>query len=286
VKKTREGNVASQDDAGALGAELRSIRLGLIDEPDLPARETMDQDSLENLQASMAEVGLLSPIVVVVSGERFRVVAGHRRLLAARFLKWEAIRAFIYPAGWRDELAAQLHENIIREDLNPAQEAIFFAQLLERHKLDEAGLCAAVKRTPDYVAARLALLRGDERIFESLRAGHISFAVARVLNRFPDQAMRRYYFDAALRSGTSARVVEEWLRDWQANQVPGAPAAPAPSAPLAPVSVEVTPIRCFFCGGGLDPYNLVTVMIHKWELAEIQRRLAAAAVESSGEDGQ
>jgi len=261
--------------------ELRTLPLHLIDEPELPARELMDQEAMDELMGSMRELGLISPIVVVVRGERFRCVAGHRRLIAARQLKWQSIRALVHAEGWADELAAMVHENVVREDLNPAQEAVFYAQLMEKYALDEAGLCAAVKRSPDYVAARWGLLRGDEKVFEWLRAGKISFAVARVLNKFPDEVMRRYYLDQALRSGTAARVVEQWFEDWKARQVPGGQSAPVGGPPPAPSDIPPSSIECFLCGGAKDPYNLVTVYIHKWELAEMQRRMATAVVDDS-----
>jgi ParB/RepB/Spo0J family partition protein len=271
--------VAYKAEAGELG-ELRTIPLERVADPHLPARETMDQDRLEDLKESFQQLGQLSPIVVIPRGEGFEVVAGHRRLLAARELRWPTIRAMVYPAGWVDQSAAMLHENIIRENLNAAQEAVFFAQLLEERKLDEAGLCKLVKRTPQYIGQRLDLLRKDQEVFQALRAGRISFAVARELNRFPDESIRRYHLEQAIRSGTSSRVVEQWYNDWKSYHVPtpegGYAAVPSPEA----VAVEPSPgIECFLCGGHKDPYNLISVLIHKWELIEIKRILAASEVQ-------
>jgi ParB/RepB/Spo0J family partition protein len=253
--------------------ELLTLPLELVDEPPLPARETMDGAALSELKESMSVLGLMSPIVTVKRGKRYVTVAGHRRLLAARGLAWPEIRAFVYPEGWRFQVAAMLHENIIREELNAAQEAVFFAQLLEVHKLNEETLCAAVKRSPDYVGDRLRLLRGDEKIFAKLRDGTIALSVARILNRFTDPLMRNYYLDAAVRSGTSARVVEQWFHDWQASTLPGANLQPAPAAPGPEAPVIPNAVACFLCGGDKDPFNLLTVYIHKWELAEIRKNL-------------
>jgi ParB/RepB/Spo0J family partition protein len=262
--------------SGDIYSELRVIPLGLIDEPELPAREAMDSEAMQDLKNSLRDIGLLSPIVVVERGSRYRVVAGHRRLLAARDLRWEQIRCLVYPEGWANDAAAMLHENTMREELNPAQEAVFFAELLDKRKLDEEGLCRLVKRSPAYVAERFKLLRGDEQVFAALRSGQISFAVARLLNRFTDPVWCRYYLDQAIRSGTSSRVVEQWLREWQ-GRPPVSFDTPAPAA--APTTASAPPpnsFACFLCGGSLDPYNLVTVQIHKWELAEVQKMIANA----------
>lgn len=262
------------------GGELQTIPLDLVADPHLPARETINPEALEDLKDSFRQLGQLSPIVVVPRGEGFEVVAGHRRLLAARELQWPSIRAMVYPAGWIDQSAAMLHENIIRENLNAAQEAVFFAQLLEEHKLDSAGLCKLVKRSDQYIGSRLDLLRKDAEVFQAVRDGKISFAVARELNRFPDETIRRYHLEQAIRSGTSSRVVEQWYNDWKSYHVPTPEGGYAQLPTPAAVEQDPSPgIECFLCGGNKDPYNLISVLIHKWELNEIRRILAASELE-------
>ena len=272
--------------AAQVQAELETIPLALIDEPELPARERMDVEALEDLKASLRSLGLLSPIVVKRWKSGYQVVAGHRRLLAARELRWSSIRAFVYPAGWEDADAAMLHENIVREQLNAAEEAIFFAQLLDRHKLDEQGLCRLVKRSPDYIGDRLELLRRDPEVFEALRHGKINYAVARVLNRWPDEAMRRYHLDQAIRSGTSGRVVQQWWDDWKSYHMPDVQRVNQDTPVPVSAEVERTGVECFLCGGAKDPYNLVSVFVHKWEIAEIQRLLREAEVRALEAAGQ
>lgn len=272
IKRAKPNGAAPRAPADEL-PELISIPIVDINEPKLPAREQMDADEMRELQESIRDIGLLSPIVVVKRAKRYEVVAGHRRLLAARGLGWELIRAFVYPEGWRNQTAAMLHENIIRENLNPAQEAVFFAQLIEARKLDEQGLMRLVKRSANYIGDRLSLLRGDELVFDKLRAGIINFSVARLINRVGDDAMRHYFLEQAVRSGTNARVVEQWIHDWQASQVPGGNTQPVPLPPSQAEAPAPDKICCFLCGGDKDPYNLITVLIHKFELAEIRRLL-------------
>ncbi|MGH9378988.1 MAG: hypothetical protein ACRD1I_09330, partial [Terriglobia bacterium] len=103
----------------------------------------------------------------------------------------------------------------------------------------------------------------------------ISFASARELNKFADETMRRYYLDAAIRSGCSSRVVTTWLQEWRSQQVGPIAVAVEPEAAVEAVTPPPHIDCCFFCGGAKDPYNLVTVRIHRWELDELQKRLAA-----------
>lgn len=242
-------------------------------EPELPARESMDERKLEDLKESMAELGLLSPILVVMQEGLYEIVAGHRRYLAARGLGWKAIPAILYDDADAAKEAAMLHENVVREDLNPAEEAVFIAQLIDKYNLDEEGICKMMRKRPDYIADRLRLLREDPQVFQALRTGRINFAVARELNKFDDETMRRYYLDAAIRSGCASRVVTQWLNEWRANRVTvNTEAEPTPAA-SAPVNPEPYKFACEFCGGDKDPYNLVTIQVHRWELEEIHKVL-------------
>jgi len=256
--------------------ELVEIALDYIDEPYLPAREKMDTEALEDLKQSMSSIGLLSPIVVRRNHGRYATVAGHRRLLAARELKWRSIKCLVYPENWEFQEAAKLHENVIRESLNSAEEALYFKQLLETLNLDEAGLCEAVKRSTSYVAERLKLLRGNPQVFEALRSGSISTHQAKSLNKFKDPTWCNYYLSQTLRSGTAARVIDEWFLQWQERQTPEEPRAEITTAPAEVPAIEPHQFVCFLCGGHRDPWNMETVQIHKWERQEVARMLASA----------
>jgi len=257
--------------------ELRKIPLADIDEPRLPARVAMDEHKLRELAASMRDIGLLQPISVVRRDLRFEIEAGHRRFMAAKELDWRDIPALVFEPGELVEGAAMLAENIIREDLNAAEEAVLFAQSQEKFNLDEAGLVDRFRRTPDYIGDRLRLLRDDEQVFNALLARRINFSVARELNKCEDQDHRRYLLDAALRGDVGARTVAGWIRDWRVNTRHVTPGE-ATTVPAETVHEQVdgTP-ECVFCGGRKDPWNLENVYIHKWELAEIKRILQRPA---------
>jgi ParB/RepB/Spo0J family partition protein len=260
----------------------------------------MDATKLGELAESMGAIGLQQPVILRECSTGYEIVAGHRRLLAARMLDWANIRAIVYPEDWRDADAAMIHENVVREELNPAHEAILYAQLIETRGLDEAALCALVKRSPDYIASRVGLLRGSRDVMEAVRSGEIALAVASILNKFPDDSMRRYYLDAAIRAGTSAKVVRQWLDLYNAQ---GAQITSAQYqegvARVAEAHTEPTSIQCFLCGGARDPWNLISVMIHKWEVAQIEavmsrkeqeaieaKEAGAAARESDGKQSK
>ena len=249
--------------------ELRKVLLAEIDTPSLPARVSMDERKMDELCESMQQIGLLQPILLKPANGRYEIEAGHRRYMAAQRLAWSDILALVFQPEEIAQGAAMLAENIIREDLSAAEEAILFAEALEKYGLDESGLVARFRRSADYIADRLRLLRDDSEVFNALMARKISFSVARELNKCTDQAHRRYLLDAALRGQVGARVVAQWIADWRLTSQPreegSAVTVPATEQPAEnPYRVE-----CCICGGYRDPWNIVPVSIHKHELEQI-----------------
>ena len=253
--------------------KLERIPLADIDEPELPARAAMDEQLLASLAESMHAIGLLQPISLVRKDARYEIEAGHRRYRAAVSLSWRDIPALVFEPGELAAGAAMLAENIEREELSAAEEALLFAQSMDKFNLDEAGLVARFRKSADYIADRLRLLRDDPEVFNALLSRRINFTVARELNKCPDESMRRYFLHQAVIGEVGARTVTGWIRDWRANAAPASPAEETASTP-APVQ-PIDPYRphCEFCGGDRDPWNLVSINVHKWELAEIQRVL-------------
>ncbi len=251
--------------------ELKHIPLHEIDEPPLPMRARMNEAKLTELMNSIVNIGQRAPIEVKLVDGRYQINSGHRRFIAMQRLGRDRIMALVYGPEESCDVDAMVAENVDREDVNAAEEALFYAQVLEKYNLDEAGMCAKVKRSPDYIADRLRLLRQDELVFQAVLEEQINFAVARELNKCTDQSARRVHLDNAIRSGTSARVVAQWNSQWRASlsPVPANPEQPAAESP-APAAQPYR-FACELCGGDKDPYNLVTIQVHKWELEECRK---------------
>jgi len=251
--------------------EFRRLPLGMIDEPPRPIREAMDDELLQSLAASIGEIGVTNPIYVIPAGKRWEIVAGHRRFLASRIAGKVDIPAMCCPSRDVARHAIMLHENVEREELTAAEEGIFFAELMEQEGMDEEKLIRAVRKSGDYIADRLRLLRGDAKVFEALRLRQINFGVARELNKCPDESYRRMYLQTALEQGATARLVASWVAAYKANARPvDTVNLEANLAPTAPEG-ETPAICCALCGGSKDPWMLVNVMIHKWEWERIQK---------------
>lgn len=259
---------------------LKQVAITDIDEPQSAMRVSMDDTKLDELQDSLAKVGLLQPIGLKPAGDRWEIEYGHRRFIAARNLGWMSIMALCFAPGEVADGAAMLAENTIREDASAAEEALMFAEARERFNLDEAGLVARFRRKPDYIADRLRLLAGDQKVFAALVSKQINFSVARELNKCRGDEMRWYFLEQAIRGENGARTISQWVANHHASLVPQ-PSGPAPAPQLAEHDTNTAPaMSCIVCGGHLDPYNLVNVFIHKHELERILRVMHSPPGES------
>lgn len=272
----KPAHAAGAPPAGGVG-ELRVIPIDLLLEPEIPMRGSMDDASFHELKQSMQEIGLLYPLIVFAKNGAFEVVDGHRRLLAARELNYVGLPCLIFTGEAQAREAAKLHTMVIREAVNAAEEAVFLQQLIEKYKLDEEGICKMMHRSPDYIGDRLRLLRQDPMVFEALRGKQISFATARELNKCDDETMRRYYLDAAIRSGCASRVVTEWIQNWRTGRVTQDTTSQAVAQPANPAPAEIYWDHCELCGGDRDPGNLITIRVHKWEWEQFMREWEKSA---------
>jgi ParB/RepB/Spo0J family partition protein len=275
-------------------------------EPPSPIRVSMDDAALMSLADSIKQIGVLQPLLVVAmpneSGEseaeslprpgqsaraispRFEIVAGHRRYKACIIAQLNAVPCLIFDDAEIARHAAMLQENTEREEITPAEEAIFFAELIEKYDYTEEQLLAAVKKSASYVYSRLDLLRGNQEVFHALREKKINMAVAAQLNRCPDPGQTSYFLTLAIQGGATAQTVSKWVSDYKAptGTENAAAVAGGGSASTPPAAASEDRV-CVFCRRSHQPLNLVPVWIHDWELRDWNERIdnAATVAESS-----
>lgn len=245
--------------------EVYSIPIGLLLEPDIAARETFDETKLEELIESIKAVGIINALVVQQEGTRYRVIAGHRRMVAARAAGLLNVPCRVSSAGGPSLESLKAHENYFREDLNPAEEARYLGKLLEAQcKGDVDNLVQLVKQSRDYLEGRLILLRGDPLVLDALAGATISIGVAHELNKMIDPQRRAMYLDAAQQGGASVRMVREWRI--QGNLADGINAAglPAVDGGENPIKhIEPYVMRCFLCQSDEEKHDMEVIYIHR-----------------------
>jgi ParB/RepB/Spo0J family partition protein len=255
------------------------IELSRLREPSLPMRETMNDAGLEELASSIRALGVLQALGVRALGDgTFEVVFGHRRQLAARLAGLVSVPCVIHE-NEETAVAARVHENLIREDVAPAEEAVYYAQLYGQLGDDVDRVAATVRRSREYVERRLLLLRGNADVLAALRAGRVNLGQAEELNRFQLETDARYYLEYTERAGGSIRQLREWRAQANARAQLAAQAAPpapafgttgeasgAAAAPAGPLyasmakpwefSSSVEERDCMFCGERREEWKM------------------------------
>lgn len=262
-----------------------NLPLELVDDPERPSRENFDEEKLNELIASIRDVGLLQAISVVEANGRYRVLAGHRRLIACRALGHSTIRGRVYPPGTPLAATVQVHENAIREDLNPAEEAQWWWELLEREcNGDTNALAALLKLSREHVERRLSLKTGDPDIFSALGQGLIGAGVAEELNRIKDRARRVMYLDAAVRGGATRALVRQWRQQGEALDALQV-AAPVTAEATSEAAMPAAPARitCELCDQGVEIGGIEMMYVHRHCRRSMIDRLLALYQEQRGQ---
>lgn len=246
--------------------EFSRVPLSLIDEPENPSRSTMDDDKLDELVHSMRAQGFTSTVVLARVGERFEVIAGHRRLMAARRALIVAVPALIYPSKTVSLEAIKFGENKLREELTPDQEAVYFNRLLESEcGGDTDKLAALLGEKRGYVEGRLALLFGHEDVFNALKAGEINLGIAQQLNRCPDVKHVRYLLVQAISCGATVAIVQQWIHEFQTlhSHVQALDGAGGPVGTTGP-PVADDYFTCRVCNLKENPQEMRPLQIHTY----------------------
>lgn len=190
---------------------LKELDINLIDPPGYAVRSVIDDGELMELAEDINRNGLIHPIVVLPTGDRYEVIAGHRRFLAHRLLGRSTISAQLLMGDEHNADAIRLAENYNRAEVSPLDEAMYFNQLVVKGNITNAQLALKIGRSAPYVGQRLALLKLPESIAESLSAGRISASAALTLSKCPNPTYLAYYLNQAEEQGANTRTIQAWL---------------------------------------------------------------------------
>lgn len=241
------------------------IPLALLDEPQLPERETMEETDLAELAMDIRDNGLIQALTVKPVGDRYEVIAGHRRLLACRIAGYDPVECVVKFRVDVDPLSILVRENALREDVNPVEEARFYQRVLEQHCGNDVDvLCIKLKRKRGYVEDRLLLLQGWPQVIEALHEKRISIAAARELNKCHDPLRMILLLDMAKNQGATARQVAEWRTNGEAMGPVGAAPEMDPRAGDAANGAPLSSgMQCLFCEDGDDPHLMEFMYVHR-----------------------
>lgn len=171
-------------------------------------RTTFAAGPLDELRASIAEFGVLVPIIVrKLRDDRYELIAGERRWRAAAAAGLETIPALVRDADARESLEVAIIENLQRENLNALEEAMGFAHLMETYNFTQERVAERVGRSRPTVGNALRLLDLSDEIKALVHTGRLSGSHARALLALPE-ARRMTIAKRVIAEGLSVRAVE------------------------------------------------------------------------------
>ena len=171
-------------------------------------RKTFDPDSLAELQASIAEYGVIVPIIVRRRGDNYELVAGERRWRACAALQRPTIPAIVRDSDDRETLEVAIIENLQRENLNPIEEAAGFANLMEEFSYTQEELSKRLGKSRPAIANAVRLLSLPDGIKAMLADGRLSAGHARTLLAAPP-ADRATLAERVVNEGLTVRALEQ-----------------------------------------------------------------------------
>ena len=176
-------------------------------------RDHFDEEMLSSLAASIAEVGVIQPIVVRAVDEGYELIAGERRWRAAKRAGLPSIPAIIRESDDLSSLETAVVENLHRQDLNALEEAAAYQQLIEDFAFTQEQVATRVGRSRSAVANTIRLLQLPAAVQRLVIEGQLSAGHARALLATPDRTQQETIARRIVDERLTVRDVEELLRD-------------------------------------------------------------------------
>lgn len=194
-------------------AGLESIALDRIDPNPYQPRRAFPEETLAELAASIRSSGVVQPVLLRKSGERYQLVAGERRWRAAQRAELETIPAIVRDFTDREALELALTENILREDLNPIDQARGLQALVEKFDLTHTEVADRLGLARASVTNALRLLKLPKEVQQLLLDGKLSAGHARALLGVEDRELLLELARHAAENGLTVRELELWVMD-------------------------------------------------------------------------
>ncbi len=195
-------NTSSKNDI--LEIDLKDIRSN----PYQP-RKTFNEETLQELAASIKEHGIIEPIIVKKSIKGYELVAGERRTKAAKIAGLEKIPAIVKDFNDQEMMEIALLENIQREDLNPIEEANAYQKIIELSGMTQEEFAKKFGKSRSHVTNMLGLLSLPESVKELVEKKEISMGHARALSKLEDDNKIKELANKVVKNHMSVRDLEK-----------------------------------------------------------------------------
>lgn len=194
------------------GDKLINLPTDLIDINPQQPRKIFEHDKLEELINSIKEHGIIQPLIVTKQGSRYELIAGERRLRAAKILELKTVPCLVRQADELQKLELALIENLQRRNLNPVEEAIAYQKLIDEFNLTQEEVAKRVGKSRSAVANTMRVLALPEAVQKALVDEKITEGHARVIAGFETEEEQLKFLDQILNYNFTVREAERESR--------------------------------------------------------------------------
>lgn len=200
-------------------ADVLRIPVNMIEPNPFQPRMSFDQDSLQELAASIRTFGLIQPITVrKKSADRYQIISGERRFKACQIAGMDMVPAYIRDANDQGMLEMAIVENIQRENLDPIEVAMSYQRLIDECSLTQEQMADRVGKKRASVTNYLRLLKLPAKVQHDLKVGLLSVGHAKVLLGLDDVVLQEKLCDFVIKNSLSVRQLEDKIKELHAQQ--------------------------------------------------------------------
>lgn len=200
-EKNNEETVDVLNDANLSSNKVYSVDINKIKANPWQPRTHFDREKLEDLAKSIKQHGILQPLVVSQNGNEYQLIAGERRLKAAKLIGLERVPVIVKDVSDRDKLELSIIENIQRDDLDPLETANSYKRLMEEFSLNQEQIAEQVGKSISTIANTLRLLKLPKEIKDALQEDKISFSHAKIILGYPTKIEQIIIFKKIIKQG-------------------------------------------------------------------------------------
>lgn len=212
--ETKAEDVIAPKQTAKTGDYVETIKIVDIEPNPNQPRNDFDEESLEELAASIKEHGVITPIIVQKTDNGFyRIIAGERRWRASKKAGLKKIPAIVKDYSEMEIQEVALIENLQRKDLNPVEEALGYKKLMDDFSLTQDEIAQKMGKSRSSVGNSLRLLSLSKEVLVLVRNGDISFGHAKVILSVESKKQQAEIAQRIIKEGLSVRATEEIIKE-------------------------------------------------------------------------
>ena len=204
--------VKSDKNTDNVSEKVLSVKISLVEPNREQPRKKFNEEGIDELAASIAQYGVIQPLLVQWKDNYYEIIAGERRWRAAMKAGLKEIPVIVKEYSNKEAVEISLIENIQREDLNPIEEALAYERLVEEFEMTQEQVAERVSKSRSAVTNSMRLLKLEGDVREMVISGDITEGHARTLLSLPTAEAQKLIADRSVKEKLSVRDTEKLVK--------------------------------------------------------------------------